>query len=220
MRQFKAALVLIVLAFGASSIHAQNVNDMVKWTSAQVVHYDVVAEYSGNTNVLLASGNATAYPTQVKDRFEVGFDWNPLEMAMIGKPVFKNFPSTLPGGTPARASGSNKTCPQPKMNGIYEHFEVLAAKTGMPGTNSLELSVKRTLPGGAIPYALEAACDLWATSPAKEETLSFSMLVPPGLYIAMPSAAGAGITVGKDGKSITFVDKLGWTYAYTLNIVK
>jgi hypothetical protein len=53
MRQFKAAFVLIVLAFIAPSIHAQNVNDMVKWTSAQVVHYDVFAEYAGNTNVLL-----------------------------------------------------------------------------------------------------------------------------------------------------------------------
>src|SRR5688572_10558774 len=92
MSQFKAALVLIVLAFGASSIHAQNVNDMVKWTSAQVVHYDVVAEYSGNTNVLLASGYATSYATQVKDRFEVGFDWNPLEMTMVRSPCSRTFP--------------------------------------------------------------------------------------------------------------------------------
>jgi hypothetical protein len=218
MKHFKAAFVLVLVCI-ASSIHAQNVNELVKWTSAQVVRYDVVAEYSGTTVVLPSSGSAAAYPTQVKDRFEIGFDWNPLEMALVGKPVFKNFPSTLPAGTPARPV-SGKTCPQPRLNGAYEHFEVLEAKTGTPGSNSLQLSAKRTYPGGSLPTALEGACDIWADSPAKAETLTSSMLVPPGMYLAMPAAAGSGITVGKDGKSMTFVDKTGWTYAYTLNITK
>ena len=214
----KAVGVLIALAFIASSTEAQNVNDMVRWTSAQVVHYDVVAEFSG-APVVMPLSQVTPYATQVRDRFEIGFDWNPFEMAMVGKPVFKNFPSTLPAGTPPRAA-PGKTCPPPKMNGAYEHVEVIGAKTGTPGTNSLELSVRRTFPGGVIQYALEGACDLQATSAAKTETLAHSMLVPPGMYIAMPTAAGAGLTIGKDGKSITFVDKLGWTYAYTLTIVK
>jgi hypothetical protein len=36
------------------------------------------------------------------------------------------------------------------------------------------------------------------------------------MYIAMPGAAPGGITVGKDGKTMTAVDG-GWTYTYTLS---
>ena len=38
------------------------------------------------------------------------------------------------------------------------------------------------------------------------------------MYLAMPAAAGSGITVGKDGKSITVVDKTGWTYTQRRNV--
>jgi len=163
----------------------------------------------------------TAYPTQVKDRYEIGFDWSPTEMTMVGKPVFKNFPSTLPVGTPARASFNAQTCPQPRMTGSYDHVEVIGAKTGMLGSNSLELSVKRTYPAGAIPYATEVpGCTNWADTPAKTETVTEGLFVPPGMYLAMPAAAAPGMTIGKDGKTINFQDKLGWAYVYTLRIVK
>ena len=41
------------LAILISTVHAQNIDEMVKWTSAEVVHYDVVAEYTGTTPVLV-----------------------------------------------------------------------------------------------------------------------------------------------------------------------
>jgi hypothetical protein len=41
------------------------------------------------------------------------------------------------------------------------------------------------------------------------------------MYLAMPAAAAAGMTIGKDGKTITVQDKSsGWAYTYTLRIVK
>ena len=217
---FVAALGLTILL---PTTHAQNVDEMVRWTSAEVVHYDVVAEFTGETAILVPNKGApvTSYSTQVKDRYEIGFDWNPIEMTMVGKPVFKNYPSTLPGGTPARPSFNAQTCPQPKIAGSYDHVEVLAAKTGMMGSNSLELSVKRSFPAGAIPYATEMpGCVNWADAPAKIDTVTEGLFVPPGMYLAMPAAAAPGMTIGKDGKTINFQNKLGWAYTYTLRIVK
>jgi hypothetical protein len=209
------------LAFVVSPLGAQDLDQMVKWTAAEVIHYDVVAEYSGQTRILVGdSGRVTGYSTQVKDRYEIGFDWNPTEMAMVGKPVFKNFPATLPNGTPA-GTMFGQSCPQPKMNGSYDHVEVLGAKTGLLGSNSLELSVRRTYPAGSIPYAAEGPCTNWAEAPKKTETATDGVLVPPGLYLAMPTAAGANITFGKDGKTMILQDTPnGWTYTYTLRIVK
>ena len=100
-------------------------------------------------------------------------------------------------------------------------MEVIGAKTGMLGSNSLELSVKRTYPAGAIPYATEVpGCTNWADTPAKIDTVTEGLFVPPGMYLGMPAAAPAGMTIGKDGKTITLQDKLGWAYTYTLRIVK
>ena len=226
MRNYSSSsrvLAVLGLAILVSTVRAQNIDEMAKWTSAEVVHYDVVAEYTGTTPVLVPIKGApvTSYPTQVKDRYEIGFDWNPTEMTMVGKPVFKNFPSTLPVGTPARSSFNAQTCPQPRMTGSYDHVEVIGAKTGMLGSNSLELSVKRTYPAGAIPYATEVpGCTNWADAPAKIDTVTEGLFVPPGMYLAMPAAAAPGMTIGKDGKTINFQDKLGWAYVYTLRIVK
>ncbi len=211
------------LAVLVPSIRAQNIDEMARWTSAEVVHYDVIAEYTGSTAVLVAIKGApvTSYPTQVKDRYEIGFDWSPTEMTMVGKPVFKNFPSTLPVGTPARSSFNAQACPQPRMTGSYDHVEVIGAKTGMLGSNSLELTVKRTYPAGAIPYATEVpGCSNWAEALATIDTVTEGLFVPPGMYLAMPAAAAPGMTIGKDGKTINLQDKRGWSFTYTLRIVK
>ena len=154
----------LCLAIVTTTARAQNIDEMARWTSAEIVHYDVVAEYTGTTPVLvpIKGTPVTSYPTQVKDRYEIGFDWSPTEMTMVGKPAFRNFPSTLPVGTPARLLFNAQTCPQPRMTGSYDHVEVIGAKTGMMGSNSLELSVKRTYPAGAIPYATEVpGCSNW-----------------------------------------------------------
>lgn len=213
-----------VLALVVFPAQAQNIDEMVKWTSAQAIHYDVVAEYAGQTPILVpapsGSNPITSYQAAVTDRYEVGFDWSPGEMAMVGKPVFKNFPAALPKGTPGR-SMFDQPCPPPKINGAYDHVEVIGAKTGMPGSNSLELTLKRSFPAGQVAYAGEGPCNNWLDIPAKTETLTGGVLVPLGMYFAMPQAAGANLTVGKDGKTMTLVDEPnGWKYTYTLRIVK
>ena len=210
----------LALAVAASAVDARN-DDMMKWTTAEVVHYDVVAEYAGVTVVLVnTAGQTNPYRATVSDRYEVGFDWNPAEMSVVGKPEIRNFPSALPKGTPG-GSSLGQPCPEPKLEGVYDHVEVVSVKGGLPGSNSAEVTFKRMYPAGKVAYAGENRCDNWHDMPAKTETLTSGFVVPPGLYFAMPQAAGSNLTVGKDGKTMTHVDgATGWKYTYTLRIVK
>ena len=209
------------LAWGDSTLHGQNVQELTKWASAQMVHYDVVAEFAGPANVMVTTvpviGGALTYSAQVQDRFEVGFDWSPTSMELMGKPTFKNFASSLPKGTPPGREG----CASPKPAGTYEHADVTDAKNGPAGSNALVLSLKRTQAAGAVPYVNENGCNNWANAAATVVTTTLGMQVPPGMYLAMPQAAGNTITVGTDGKTMVLDDKASnWKYTYTLRIVK
>lgn len=224
MRELFGAVLMGVCAMWCLGVPvgAQDMDAMMKWTVAEVVHYDVVAEFAGSTFVLKAPAGAAVpgYTTQVKDRYEMGFDWSPSKMALVGAPTFRNFPATLPNGMPGGTS-MGRGCPPPKVNGTFDFVEIVGAKTGLPGSNSLQLSTARNYPAGSVPYALDGPCALWLDLAKNTQPVSMGMIVPPGMYFAMPAAAGKTITVGKDGKTMTLVDKAnGWTYTYTLRIVK
>ncbi len=216
------SVTVLALALVVSPVDAEQFDEMLKWTSAEVIHYDVVAEYAGVTAILVnpESGPTNSYQTEVSDRYEVSFDWNPTEMAIFGKPVIKNFPSALPKGKPG-GSMFGQPCPEQKTDGAYDHVEVISVKTGMPGSNSVELTLKRAYPAGKVAYAGEGACVNWYNMPAKTETMTGGFLVSLGMYFGMPEAAGSGLSVGKDGKTMILVDEPnGWKYKYTLRIVK
>ena len=143
---------------------------------------------------------------------EVAFDWDQNETKLTGKPVIKNFPTTVTAGAP------KPDCPPVRMSGAYEHADVTAVK-GTDYSPALELVTSRTFPAGAIPYpgvsATSKCGDAWDESAARSEPTTLGVLVVPAMYLAMPTRVGAGITVGKDGKTITAVQS-GWTYTYTL----
>ena len=192
----------------------------MKWTTAQAIHYDVVAEYEGNVALFATQGAPVSYHAPVKDRFEIGFDWSPGTMALVGKPVFKNFPSTLPAGTPG-GTIMGKQCPPPKVNGDYDHAEVVGAKDGPPASNSLVLTMNRRFPAGEITYAAEGPCNIVIKAAAKTETVTDGMLVPMAMWFAMPQAAGENVTIDKQKQTIVFArNAQGWTYTYSVRIVK
>jgi hypothetical protein len=201
----------------ASPARAQGQADlqaMLKWQTAKVIHYDVVAEYSGATPALAKPPNAPvgAGNSQVTDRFEIGFDWDPASMAMIGKAAVKNFPSKV---SPIPAG----KCAAPTVSGSYDHVEVLDVKTGPAASNSLELSIRRTYPAGVITYPNEKDICTRLAIPARTDLDKAGVLVPLGLFFVMPQAVPANITVGKDGRTMTLKDR-EWTYTYTLRIIK
>jgi hypothetical protein len=172
----------------------------------------VVAEYAGAAEVLRGP-RGFAYGPQVKDRVELAFDWNQNETKLVGTPVIRNFPSTV---IPAPVKPG---CPPVRVDGAYEHADVTSAK-GVDYSPGLELTVQRTFPAGAIPYpgvhATGKCGDAWDESAARSETTTLGILVMPAMYFAVPSAAGKGVVVGKDGKTITAVQG-DWTYTYTLS---
>ena len=73
----------------ADTAQAQNMEAMMKWTTAQVVRYDVVAEYKGQTSIASIPPNSpiSRYDAQVVDRYEIDSNWNPQSMAMEGAPA-------------------------------------------------------------------------------------------------------------------------------------
>lgn len=205
---------VLALVCAAPYTGAQDVQLMLKWGQAQDIHYDVVGEYSGE--VMIMHGHYVGHNAPVTDRFELGFDWNPVESTLIGKPIFKNFPSTLPANTFA-----NSCMQPPPLTGTYEHFDILDAK--LHSLADISFTIKRTYPGGSIPYFNEEHVCSLDPSPARTETITsgVGVLIIPGIYFAMPQSAGANVTVMKDGKTIILDDKAnGWKYTYTLRIVK
>ena len=197
----------------AAPLSAQDLEAMLKWSQAEAIHYDVVAEYAGATPTLSTRGAPVGIaPSQITDRYEISFDWSPTSMAMVGKATWKNFPTNVP-----EMSGGK--CPAPKITGSYDHIEVVDAKTGLPASNSLELSIKRSYPAAVMTYPNENGVCTPLEVPAGTTMDKEGLIVPLGMYFAMPQAVPANITVGKDGKTMTLKDR-EWTYTYTLRIVK
>lgn len=198
----------------------QDIAEMMKWQTAKAVHYDVVAVYSGETTIIQTGPPTRAsYRTRVTDRFEIGFDWDPAGMSLVGEPRFKNFPSALPAGTPSYVVAGAE-CAGPRMTSPYDHVEVVGAMAGMVGSNALELSAKRTFGAGSVSYWGEG-CGSWVDAAASSETVSLALMVPLGLMLVLPQTLPANMTVS--GPNTIVLDdskKTGWTYTYTLKIVE
>lgn len=223
-----ALLLAVVPAASAQDVQQQQkqMEMILKWGMAQDVHYKVVADYSGTTRVLAApiggaKGMYSGAEGAVTDQFEIQFDWNPTQMALIGKPVIVNHPTSTPV--------LEKRCQPPKLNGPYEHVDVVGVK---PLMGELVLTAERKFPPGAAPFVpLDTGdCGIEPVQ-AKTETLTLYLPILSGKLFATPASAGQNIRVGegstgkvivgKDGKTMVLDDSgRGWKYTYTLAIVK
>ena len=224
MRHRSGSMQILVLALllVPSAARGQDIEAMMKWQTAQAIHYDVVAVYNGNAIIIKTDAPTRAsYNGQVTDRVEIGFDWSPAGMSLVGQPTFKNFPSALPAGTPSYVVAGAQ-CAGPKISSPYDHVEVVGAKAGVPGSNALELSAKRTFGAGSISNWNEHGCNNWVQATAASETVSLAIPVPLGLMLAMPKETlPANMTVkGPDTIVIDDSKKNGWTYTYTLKVVR
>jgi hypothetical protein len=224
MRHRLGSIQILVLAISLvpSAARGQDIEAMMKWQMAEAVHYDVVAVYSGPAVIVKTDTPTRAsYNGQVTDRFEIGFDWNPAGMSLVGKPTFKNFPSALPAGTPPYVVAGSQ-CAGPKLSSPYDHVEIVGANAGVLGSNALELSAKRTFGAGAVSHWNENGCGNWVQATASSETVSLAIQVPLGLMLVMPrETLPANMTVkGPDTVVLDDSKKDGWTYTYTLKVVK
>ena len=201
---------------------AQDMDAMLKWTEAKVVHYRVVGEFSGKAPVFLGGKNK---PSDVTDRVEIEFDWNQEEYRLVGSPVIRNFASKAGPILP------DLDCPASKVGTGFEFATIVALKDQpqnmrLPG-HGLILESRRDHPAGEgplLPASSAQSCGAqWEKVAASSVQASGKFDVPLAMLLAMGPAGGAKVT--PDGKSI--VEEFdpgspfaGWKWTYTPTVVK
>ena len=213
-----AALVLSVLMTAflsavSSPASAQNMDAMSKWAAAKVIHYHVVGDFSGTTNVLKSKDrdlDGGDLDGKVTDHVEIDFDWDQAQQKMTADPVFKNFP------TKVESLDQTPGCAEPKMNGPFEYFTFQSVRATVV---MFELQGRRGVPPGTFQLQGEGGCGTVQT-PAANEPVTARMQLALGMILAMPMAAGE-MEVTEDGKSI--IQKIntdGWVWTMTPTIVQ
>ena len=210
-------IVGVVLVLGAlvsaRESAAQNIDLMAKWTAATVVNYKVTAEFSGEA-VLFSTGGLQGRG-MVTDRFEVEFDWNQSEFAMIGKPIIKNFPSKLVSVL------KNGTCTT-TVSGAFEHATIVELRNdpALGMSNAVHAEAQRDLSAGTV-AAEVGPCTKVLQAAARSVRHRIAVPAPNGMMLAMPSGQ---VGYQHNGKAYiikaTGSDEKGWTYTVTPTIVK
>ena len=196
---------------------AQQMPDMAamqRWEQVKIVHYEAVGEIKLKGHQI-PPVDADLY-ADVTDRVRLSFDWDKQKQVIIGKPTITNETGTASNvvGVDKNAPGKRQ-CPTGKINGTYEHFDVVEVRQAQPGM-ALELIGKRIHPETQVAEACGNKLKTYkgATKDVKEH------LAPPDpMMLAMAKVANVPtIKVSPDGKSIVMSsqnDKWVWTFTPT-----
>jgi len=97
-----------------------------KWSKVEIVHFEAVEEIA-DKHAQIPPVDADLY-ADVSDRVTLSFDWNKNKNIFVGTPKFQNQP-----GKATNLVGMEKKCPTGKLNGPYEHFDIVEIKQSAPG---------------------------------------------------------------------------------------
>jgi len=201
-RPLTSALAIVLAATAAvPHLHAQDMDVMMKWASADVVKYHIVGVYSAKTDVV--AGIEIGY-ADVTDRVVIDLTWKLSEMKLVGTPAIANEQSSV-----THLANYEAKCAPPTLKGDYEHFTALSIKEGLGG--SLEMQVQRTYPAANV---IQFCTGAPKAVPAKTETSPEEFGVVSPMLFAMPSTGSKDVTISPDKKSI-IVKKGGWTWTFT-----
>ena len=200
---------IVTIAFAAipmatslpSRPHAQDMDVMMKWASADVIKYHIVGVYSAKTDVV--AGTDIGY-ADVTDRVVIDLTWKLSEAKLVGTPTVTNEKSTV-----KNLSNYEPKCNPPTLKGDYEHFTLLSLKEAPGG--SVQMQVQRIYPAANVIQFCTGAPKAVAAQTATEVE-EFGVVSP--MLFAMPLAGNKEITISPDKKSI-IVQKGGWTWTYT-----
>lgn len=120
--------------------------------SSDVVHFDVVGEVA-DKHVQIPSEDADLY-ADVADRVTLSFDWDKAKQALVGFPSFQNYPAEV-----SNLVGIAAGCPAGKLNGAYEHFDIVEVKVIESGP--IELVGKRIHPDTMVAESCGAGLRLY-----------------------------------------------------------
>jgi hypothetical protein len=212
VRRRTLAGLLAPIALTATPAAAQqpDVNAMVKWMSAAVIHYRYVGEYS-DKGAINGSPVGESQPGGVlanySDRVEFELDWNQTEMKIVGTPIVTNSPTKVELLAETR-------CPSPQIEGVFEFATVTSITAPSPGTPGIVLAMKRDYVGGAVPYMGEGSCGTSHFAVGSETSSKKMDLVNAMMMVDMPGAPPKT----PDGKSLIQKDNDGWAWTITPTI--
>lgn len=198
---FAATTVAAILSIASPATAQIDTDVMQKWMTVTVVHYSVTGEYAADTMVVNAGTNGIA---DVRDRVEIGFDYDQTTAKLVGEPTFKNFASEV-GSLRNGAEG----CTPPTLHGAYEHFTLMTLQEGLSG--QLEMIAQRDYAAADMPRVCTDGPEAVA---ARSVTETDSFVVPGVMILAMPLDSNGGLTVSADRATITRIAD-GWTWTYT-----
>lgn len=188
---------------------AQDMAALQKWAKAEIVHYEVVGEFF-KKHVQIPPTDADLY-ADVAERVTLSFDWNKKKGVIVGTPKIHNDAARV-----SNLLGMDKKCPTGKLNGPYEHFDVVEIRQARP-KEALELVGKRIHPDTLVADSCSSKLRLFkgATVAAKE------YIGPPDPQMLVMALVGmipkdSPITVTPDGKSIVMKAlNNNWVWTYT-----
>ena len=204
-----AATLVCGMTMLAAPCSAQNFDAaaVAKWSNVQIVHFEAVGVIK-DKHAQIPPVDADLY-ADVTDRVTLSFDWNREKNIFVGVPKFQNLP-----GTATNLSGMELSCKGGKINGPYEHFDIVSIKQAAPG-EAVELIGKRVHPetlvaescgtnlrpykGGVTPQSVYIA-------PPDPQMLAMAAMLP----------ADSPIKATPDGKSLVMTaQNNNWVWTYT-----
>ena len=203
-----ASAALAALAAGPALSQPYDAAAAAKWEKVEIVHFEVVGEIA-DKHVQIPPVDADLY-ADVSDRVRLSFDWNRKKNIFVGGPKFFNEP-----GKVANVVGMGGKCPTGKLEGPYEHFDIVELKQSAPG-EVVEVVGKRVHPDTQVAEAC-GSLRLYKgavtprteyISPPDPQMLAMGKMLPPD----------SPIKVSPDGKSIIMTalnNNFIWTYTPT-----
>lgn len=178
---------------------------MQRWAMVEIVHYEAVGEVT-DKRVQIAQG-ADLY-VDVVERVTLSFDWNKRSQAPVGPVMFKNLPAKV-----IKIAGMGDKCPTGKLNGPYEHFDVVEVKQSQRG--SLELKGQRIRPDAMVAQACSSTL-----TPFKASTVPVSEYIGPPdpsmLALGDMIPPNSPVRATTDGKSLVMKAlNNNWVWTFT-----
>ena len=139
----------------------------------------------------------------------LSFDWNTKTNSFVGVPKFKN-----QAGKVSNVVGMGDKCPTGKLNGPYEHFDIVEIKQSPAGA-SPELVGKRIHPDTLVAQACSSnltpfkggvsAVSVYI-GPPNPQMLALGKMIPPD----------SPVTISADGNSLVMKAlNNNWVWTYT-----
>lgn len=185
-----------------------------RWEKVTIVHYEVVGEIALKGQQI-PPADADLY-ADVTDRVRLSFDWDKKKGIIVGKPTIVNEPGTASNlASIDKGEKGKKRCPTGKINGTYEHFDVVEIRQAAP-RQALELVGKRVHPETEVSEA--CGSKLRPYKGATKEVKEFIAPPDPQMLAMAAMMKGGPFQVSADGKSIVMTaqnSKWVWTFTPT-----